>query len=73
MNKNTLLAMLLIAFGIAAFTYEGFTYKTREKAVDLGSLQVTTERTRNIPVSPIVGIIAIAGGIVLLMKRTSKV
>lgn len=73
MNKNTLLAMLLIAFGIAAFTYEGFTYKTREKAVDLGSLQVTTERTRNIPVSPIVGIIAIAGGIMLLMKRTSKV
>ncbi len=72
MNRNNLFAFLLIAFGIAAFTYEGFTYTTREKAVDLGSLQVTTEQTKNIPISPIVGIGSVAAGIVLLMRNKGR-
>jgi hypothetical protein len=65
-------AILLIVLGIAAFTYEGITYKTREKAVDMGPLQVTTERTKHIPISPIAGVIALAGGIVLLIRSTKK-
>ena len=62
----------LIVLGIAAFTYEGITYKTREKAVDMGPLQVTTERTKHIPISPIAGVIALAGGIVLLVRSAKK-
>ncbi len=72
MRQNTLLAVLLIALGVAAFTYQGFTYKTREKAVDLGALQVTTEKTKNIPISPIVGVIALVSGIILLTRNTEK-
>ncbi len=70
MRQNTIFALLLIVFGIAAFTYQGITYKTREKAVDLGSLQVTTEKTRNIPIPPIAGVIALAGGVALLLRNT---
>ncbi len=73
MRQNTILAILLIALGIAAFTYQGITYKTREKAVDLGALQVTTEKTKNIPIPPIVGVIALIGGIVLLIRNPEKV
>ncbi len=73
MKQNTIFAVLLIVLGIAAFTYQGITYKTREKAVDLGSLQVTTERTKNIPIPPIVGVIALIGGIGLLIRNTEKV
>ena len=69
MRQNTIWALLLIALGIAAFAYQGISVKTREKAVDLGSLQVTTERTRNIPIPPIVGVIAIIGGAVLLIRN----
>lgn len=69
MKQNTLFAFLLIALGIAAFAYQGITYKTREKAVDLGSLQVTTEKTKHIPIPPIVGVIALVGGIALLVKK----
>ena len=72
MKLSTLFAVLLIVIGIAAFAYEGITYKTREKAVDLGSLQVTTERTKHIPISPIAGVIALAGGIVLLVRSSKK-
>lgn len=67
MNTRTLLAIILIAVGIVAFAYQGITYTTREKAVDLGPLHVTTERTRTLPLPPIVGAIALVGGIALLV------
>ncbi len=70
MRQNTIFAVLLIVLGVASFTYQGITYKTREKAVDLGSLQVTTEKTRNIPIPPIAGVIALAGGVALLLRNT---
>lgn len=67
MKTTTIFAALLIALSMIAFAYEGITFKTREKAVDIGSLQVTTERTKRIPLPPIVGAIALIGGIVLLV------
>ena len=73
MKQNTIFAVLLIALGIVSFAYQGITYKTREKAVDLGSLQVTTEKTKNIPLPPIVGAIALVGGIALLIRGTKRV
>ena len=70
MKQTTIFAVLLIVLGVAAFAYQGITYKTREKAVDLGPLQVTTEKTKHIPISPIVGVIALVGGIALLTGST---
>jgi len=67
MKINRLPAMILIAVGIAAFAYQGITFTTREKAVDLGPIHVTTDKTRTLPLPPIVGIFALAGGIVLLV------
>jgi hypothetical protein len=67
MRPNIFLAILLIAGGIAAFVYQGFTYKTREKVIDLGSVQVMADRTKTIPIPPLLGAIAIVGGIVLLV------
>jgi uncharacterized membrane protein YidH (DUF202 family) len=73
MKTNTLLAIILIAVGIVAFAYQGITYTTREKAIDLGPVHVTTEKTRTIPLPPIVGAIALVGGIALLIMGTKKV
>ena len=67
MRTKTLIAVILIAVAIMAFAYQGITYKTREKAFDLGPLHVTTEKTRTLPLPPIAGAIALVGGIVLLV------
>jgi hypothetical protein len=67
MKTNTLIAIILIAVGIAVFAYQGITYKSKEKVVDLGPVQVTAEKTRTIPLPPIVGGIALVGGIILLL------
>ena len=49
MKQGTIIAIVLIVLGVAAFAYQGITYKTREKAVDLGAVQVTAEKTKHIP------------------------
>lgn len=67
MKTNTVLAIILIIVGIVAFAYQGITYTSREKVVDLGPVQVTAEKTRTFPLPPIVGGIALVGGIVLLL------
>jgi hypothetical protein len=72
MKPNIIIATILIALGIAAFAYQGITYTTREKVVDLGPIQVTAEKTKTLPLPPIVGAIAIVGGIVLLVMGTKK-
>jgi hypothetical protein len=67
MQRNTLIGVALIALGLVALAYQGITYTTREKAIDLGPLQVTSERTRTIPLPPIVGTLALVGGVVILV------
>ena len=67
MKTNTLIAVILIAIGIVAFAYQGITYTTREKVVDIGPIQMTTEKTKTIPLPPLVGALALVGGIVLLV------
>ena len=72
MRPKIVIAIILIALGIAAFAYQGITYTTREKVVDLGPLQVTAEKTKTLPLPPIVGAIALVGGIVLLVMGSKK-
>ena len=72
MKTNTLLAIILIIVGIVAFAYQGITYTSREKVVDLGPVQVTAEKTSTFPLPPIVGGIALVGGIVLLLVGSKK-
>jgi hypothetical protein len=54
------------------FAYQGITYTTREKVVDIGPIQVTSEKTKTFPLPPIIGAIALVGGIVLLVMGTRK-
>jgi uncharacterized membrane protein HdeD (DUF308 family) len=72
MKTTTVLAIILIAIGIVAFGYQGITYTTREKIVDLGPLSVSAERTRTFPLPPVVGAIALVGGIALLVMARKK-
>jgi len=72
MRPKTIIAIILIALGIVAFAYQGITYTTREKVVDLGPIQVSADKTKTIPLPPIVGAIALVGGIVLLVAGNRK-
>ena len=62
-----LIGILLIVFGIVALAVGGFSYTKREKILDIGPLQATREEHKTIPLSPIVGIASVAGGIALVV------
>jgi hypothetical protein len=65
-----LIGILLIVFGIVALALGGITYTTREKVLDVGPITATQEKNKTIPLSPIVGIASLAGGIALVVVGT---
>jgi uncharacterized membrane protein HdeD (DUF308 family) len=72
MKLATVIGVILIVIGIVALAYQGITYTTREKVVDLGPLKVEAKRERTIPLPPVVGVIALVGGIVLVAVSARK-
>jgi uncharacterized membrane protein len=72
MKNYAVIGFILIALGIAALAYQGFRYTTRDTIVDLGPLQVKADRTHNVPLPPILGAVAIAGGVTLLFMGRGK-
>ena len=72
MKTLTLIGIILIAIGIIAFAYQGITYTTREKIVDIGPIHMTAEKTKTFPLPPVVGGLALLGGIVLLVMGNKK-
>jgi uncharacterized membrane protein len=76
MKPATIVGILLIILGVIALAYGGFSYTTQErkKVVDLGPLQVdaTVQKERSVPLPPILGVAALAGGVVLVIVGNKK-
>jgi hypothetical protein len=62
----------LIVLGIVAFAYQGITYTSREKIIDIGPLQATAETQKTIQLSPLLGGLALVGGVVLVVVGSKK-
>jgi len=67
MKTSIIFAIILIAIGIVSLGYQGITYTTREKVIDIGPVTMTADKTNTISVPPIIGAIALVGGIGLLV------
>ena len=64
--------VLLIVVGLVALAYGGFSYTKREKVLDLGPLQATTETRKTVPLPPIFGGVAVAAGVALLFVGSRR-
>src|SRR5947199_191505 len=67
MKPAGIIGIVLIIAGVLALAYQGIRYTTRETVVDLGPIHATEERQKTIPLPPIIGIAAVAGGVALLL------
>jgi uncharacterized membrane protein len=65
--NNTLIGLVLIILGAVALAYQGITYTTREKVVDIGPIEATKKETKTIPLPPVLGGVALVGGVALLI------
>jgi hypothetical protein len=73
MNKSLLAGIIITIIGVFLLIYQGFRFTTEEKVVDLGPLEINAERTRELPIPPIIGwIVTVAGVAVFINGMRSK-
>jgi hypothetical protein len=72
MKPTALAGIVLIVLGVVALVYQGFTYTKRETVIDIGPLHATADRQKTVPLPPVLGIAAIAGGLALLVVGGRK-
>lgn len=65
-------AVVLIVVGVIALAYGGISYTREKKVIDIGPIQATTKERETIPLPPVLGVAAIAGGVILLAVSGRK-
>jgi hypothetical protein len=66
MKSATLAGLVLLVLGILSLAYQGITYTTHKKVLDIGPLRATEAQKHEIPLPPILGCIALMGGVLLV-------
>lgn len=73
MKVGTLVGLVLVVLGLVGVVYGGITYSRQREVARVGPVQVTAREEHTIPISPIVGGVAIIAGVALIVavKRAS--
>ncbi len=67
MKPITLIGIVLVVLGALALAYQGINYTRQEKVLDIRPIHATAEKHERIPLPPVVGGLALVGGVVLLV------
>jgi uncharacterized membrane protein YidH (DUF202 family) len=71
-REMRIVGIVLIVIGVVALAYGGISYTRKEKVLDIGPIEATTETRETIPLPPILGGLALAGGVALLIAGSRK-
>jgi uncharacterized membrane protein HdeD (DUF308 family) len=72
MKPVSMVGVLLVVLGVLALIYQGITYTKRETVLDIGPVHATADRQKTVPLPPVVGALALVGGVVLLVTGARK-
>ena len=70
MNTKTIIAVLLVGLGVVVLAYSGITFTTPGKPVNFLGMHFETTESHFIP--PVVGALALVGGITLLLVNPRR-
>ena len=62
------LGFILVVLGVLALVYQGFSYTTQKKVLDVGPIQATKQERHTVPLPPILGALALIGGVIILVS-----
>lgn len=72
-SMSGILGIILILIGVVTLAYEGVTYTKHEKVAQIGNVQVTADTQKTIYISPVLGAVSLAAGLVLIvLSRRTK-
>jgi drug/metabolite transporter (DMT)-like permease len=72
MRPVTVVGILLIVLGVVGLAIGGFSFTRKEKVVDLGPIEATADKKESVPVPPLLGALAIVGGVVLVAAGSRR-
>jgi hypothetical protein len=72
MKAATIVGIALIILAVISFAYQGITYTTHKKVVDLGPIHASTTQHKTIPLPPVFGGILLVGGVILVAVGSKK-
>ena len=72
MKTPTVIGIVLIVLAIIAFGFQGITYTKREKVLDIGPIEATAEKKETIPLPPLLGAVALIGGVALILVGSKR-
>jgi drug/metabolite transporter (DMT)-like permease len=72
MRPAVIVGILLIIVGVAGLAYGGFSFTRKEKVLDVGPIEASADKKESLPVPPILGALAIVGGVVLLASSARR-
>jgi len=74
MPKSTMMiiGVILVVLGVVGLMWQKISVTTKETVVDAGPIKITADREKEVPVPPILGGVALAGGVGLLVMSAKK-
>ena len=72
MTVRYVIGGLLVVIGLVSLLLGGFRWTQQKTVIDVGPVKATTEEHKAVPIPPVVGALALVGGIVLLVVPTRR-
>lgn len=72
MRPMAVVGVVLIVLAVLALAYQGINYTGRETIIDIGPVHATADREKTLPLSPVLGLAVLAGGVALLIAGARK-
>jgi uncharacterized membrane protein HdeD (DUF308 family) len=73
MSSRSILGIVLIVLGVLALAYQGFTYTVPKREADVGPIHVSKDEHHTVALPPILGALALIGGLaVLVIDRRNR-
>jgi hypothetical protein len=72
MRPGAIVGLVLIVLGVLGLALGGFSFTHKEKVLDVGPIEATADEKESVPVPPLLGVLAIVGGVVLVAVNARR-
>ncbi len=72
MKPAAVVGFLLIVLGVVGLALGGFSFTRKEKVLDIGPIKATADKKEHVGIPPVVGLLAVVGGVVLVAASARR-